>query len=448
MRRVFEHFFRVVLVGSLLLSLPCGRAAAHEPKELPPVGLKYYPSPYYDVYSDLEEERVREAILRMTRMAEEYHERTKEFTGAIRSKFRFYLFKNPEDYYRNGGPTKSFGAYITARDTLMSQGGDPSRDGLWRTIQHEGFHQFVHNVIGRGLPSWLDEGMAVYFEHSIFTGDGFVSGVLPAERGARVQEAIREKRLKSVRAMMAMTQVQWNAEADPTNYDMVWSMVYFLVHGEGGKYSAAFVNFLKDVGRNARPWEQSWVAFLGPADAFEKRWSDWWVAQDLGATGHDPEVRATVAALTSVLGRAAMAGQNFEGVEKFLVAAKDGSLKSPPAEWLPPSVLSEAIDRLDRLQASGEVTFALALHPAKLAGVTATKPDGTRITAAFNPKVREAIQRAVVVVDDLAPRLEQAKSLLEEKKKDQAKLLLKDALKRNPQSPLAPEAQKLLRQLG
>src|SRR4051812_34030066 len=87
-----------LLVGLALLG---GSVAGAEKKARgdAPAAMQTYSSPYYTIYSDLEPERVQEALLRMTRMAEEYHERTKEFSGAIRQKFPFYLFRNSDDYY-------------------------------------------------------------------------------------------------------------------------------------------------------------------------------------------------------------------------------------------------------------------------------------------------------------------------------------------------------------
>ena len=49
----------------------------------------------------------------------------------------------------------------------------------WHTVQHEGFHQFAHVVIRGDLPIWVNEGLAEYFGEAVFTGDGFVSGVIP-----------------------------------------------------------------------------------------------------------------------------------------------------------------------------------------------------------------------------------------------------------------------------
>src|SRR6266498_3222907 len=91
-------YFRAFVLLAFLGVVPPTRAA-RPPRADIPTGMQAYQSPYYDLYSDLEPERVQEAILRMTRMAEEYHERTKEFSGVIRQKFPFYLFKDVADYY-------------------------------------------------------------------------------------------------------------------------------------------------------------------------------------------------------------------------------------------------------------------------------------------------------------------------------------------------------------
>ena len=40
----------------------------------------------------------------------------------------------------------------------------------WHTVQHEGFHQFAHAVIGGDIPTWLNEGLAEYFGEALFTG--------------------------------------------------------------------------------------------------------------------------------------------------------------------------------------------------------------------------------------------------------------------------------------
>jgi len=72
----------------------------------------------------------------------------------------------------------------------------------------------------------------------------------------------------------------------------------------------------------------------------------------------------------------------------------------------------------------------------------ATMKDGTRILATFDPKAR--MSRTKVEVDDLTPSIAKAEALLAEQKKQDARKLLTDAIKRNPKSPDLEKARKLL----
>ncbi len=52
---------------------------------------------------------------------------------------------------------------------------------------------------------------------------------------------------------MAVTPEQWRAEMGIANYDQAWSMVHFLVHGDGGRYQPAFAKCVRELspGRSA-----------------------------------------------------------------------------------------------------------------------------------------------------------------------------------------------------
>ena len=116
----------------------------------------------------------------MTRMAEEYHARTQGFSGDIRERMPFY----PVQECRRGILQGRRAAWIGGRlrseyKSLMAIAGEDTQRQTWHVVQHEGFHQFAHFVIRGELPTWLNEGIAEYFGESVFTGDGFVSGVIP-----------------------------------------------------------------------------------------------------------------------------------------------------------------------------------------------------------------------------------------------------------------------------
>ena len=430
----------LALALALYCAVPTAVAQRRGGQAAAPAGMQVYSSPYYQIYSDLEKERVQEAILRMTRMAEEYHERTKEFSGAIRQKFPFHLFRNAEDYYAAGGMQGSAGVFMV-RDgeaKLMAIAGERSTNTTWHVIQHEGFHQFAYAVIGGNLPAWLNEGLAEYFGEGIYTGDGMVTGVIPPGRLKRVQENIKNRRFKSIQSMMLLSHEQWNREMNGLNYDMAWTMAHFLAHGESGKYQAAFSQFVKDLGRG-RTWDRAWVDNFGSAEGFEKRWADWWLAQEPLAT-KDLYVKAFVSTVASYVGRAAQQKQTFDTLEEFAKAAKEKSIKLPPNDWLPPTLATSMLELKDRL--GDDVTYGLG-KDARGPQVIATMTDGTRLVATF---VRNGPKKVVTTIDDLAPVMAKVKALIAEKKKGEAKAMLQDAIKRNPTSPQVGEARKLLPQ--
>src|SRR5687768_5204815 len=70
-----------------------------------------YETDYYIMHTDLDPDAAREAAIRMTKMAEEYYERTKEFSGQINRKFPFYLYRSPQEYLRTGGIPGSSGFF-------------------------------------------------------------------------------------------------------------------------------------------------------------------------------------------------------------------------------------------------------------------------------------------------------------------------------------------------
>src|SRR5205814_2716069 len=87
----------------LLIFLVCVAAANAE--------MPRYETKYYILYTDVPPEQAQEAALRMSRMAEEYHNRTRDFSGAVRTKFPFYLFQHREDYLTARGLTGTQGMF-------------------------------------------------------------------------------------------------------------------------------------------------------------------------------------------------------------------------------------------------------------------------------------------------------------------------------------------------
>jgi hypothetical protein len=353
--------------------------------------LKTYETRYYVLHTDLDRDVVRDAESRLGAMAEMYYARTKGFGGKITRKLPFYLYSEPQDYYAAGGIPGSAGVFDGEK--LMAIVALGNSAATWHVVQHEGFHQFVHAFIGGDIPIWVNEGLAEYFAQSIYTGDGFVTGVIPPQRLARLQGWIANGQARSIKDVMTTSHAAWNTGLSVVNYDQAWSMVHFLAHGDGGRYQKALNDFIGDVSRGML-WEQAWRKDFGTGTReFQEKWREYWLGMPPGASA-DLYARATVATLTSFYARALSQRQVFESFEAFYEAARAGRLKQHPEDRLPPSLLAEA---LARVTDCGE--WEIRKRSGQFA-VLCTMPDGRTLTGTFKVRNRRVQRSSVQVTVD------------------------------------------------
>jgi hypothetical protein len=385
-------------VAAAVALLAVGSAAmgqAKNPRKPPlPPAMKAYDTKYYTLYTDMDADTVREACLRVTSMAEEYYRRTKDFSGKVGSRLPFYLFKNKEDYSAAGGPSGSAGVFMhgSGGGKLMAIA---SNSGfIWHVVQHEGFHQFAAMMITPRLPVWVNEGMAEYFGEGIWTGDGFVSGVIPpSQLKNALRPLFKDSKYLPLTEMLGMSQETWNGKLRRENYDQAWSMVHFLAHADDGKYQKAFVQFINGIA-GGQQYEAAFVAQFGRnIDAFQKRWVEWWSDLPEEPT-EELYAQATVQKLTSFLARAYCEKQKFADFPEFLKAAKDGSLKCSEDLWLPPTLLKDAVKEAEELmdrkhQARWSLDVGDGKAPPK---VVLTMKNATVITGAFAPSILSSRQ--------------------------------------------------------
>ncbi len=308
--------------------------------------LRVHQTRHYVLHTDLDEHQVLEAKLRLGLMAEEYNRRLQGLAGAVRDRLPFYLFKNIKDYLAAGGPPGSAGVFDGTR--LMALASEKNPAAMWATVQHEGFHQFLLAAVGPGIPIWANEGLAEYFAHGQFTGDQFLTGLIPPVRLAIVKEKIRKGSFKPLVDMVRLKHAVWNVEMDGSNYDQAWSMVHFLAHADDGRYQQPFLAFLRDVSRRMEP-ERAWRLHFGDDfGAFERRWSEWWLAQPENPTA-DLYGEVVLSTLTSFYARARAMKQGFASADEFLDQAREGKLQFHPEDWLPPWLLEQALKAAPRV---------------------------------------------------------------------------------------------------
>jgi hypothetical protein len=264
----------------------------------------------------------------------------------------------------------------------------------WHVVQHEGFHQFVAQVIRGNMPIWANEGLAEYFGEGIWTGDAFVTGVIPDQRFARVKALIQDNKLRPFGQMLTLTSFQWRKDLDVRNYDQAWSVVHFLVNADDGKYRKLFGAFLGDVSAG----EPASVAFAqrfgDDTKAFEDKYVAWWTSLPEGSTAETYTV-AVCQILMSFLARSQVAGQKFKDVQEFFDLAKGDQLQCPKDQWLPPSLLKAALASSERRKTW---SIAGAVPRTKL---VLTAPDGTVFTTEYT---QDASKDFKVKVDIKHPR--------------------------------------------
>ncbi len=322
-------FALVVMAVAGVLCMP-GRAA----------DLRVHQTRYYVLHTDLDERHVLEAKLRLGLMAEEYNRRLQGLAGTVRDRLPFYLFKNMKDYLAAGGPPGSAGVFDGTK--LMALASEKYPAEMWATVQHEGFHQFLLAAVGLGIPIWANEGLAEYFALGQFTGDQFLTGLIPPARLAVVKEKIRKGSFKPLVDMVRLKHAVWNVEMDGSNYDQAWSMVHFLAHADDGRYQQPFLAFLREVSRRMEP-ERAWRQQFGDDfGAFERRWSEWWLEQPENPTA-DLYGEVVLSTLTSFYARARAMKQSFASADEFFEQAKEAKLQAHPEDWLPPWLLEQAL---------------------------------------------------------------------------------------------------------
>jgi len=376
-RCAFYFAFRILHSAFFILLLCSSPAAAQAPAALQ---LPRYETRYYTVYTDLPPDDAREAALRMTVMAEEYALRTRDFAARINSRMPFFLHAKLADYIANGGPEGTDGFFDGSR--LVAFGGRAGARS-WSTVQHEGFHQFAHKVIGQNLPAWVDEGLAEYFGEAIFTGDGYTSGIAPAWRIKRVKQRFAAGAFSPTAQLIQWDTGQWNQRLDLAHYDHAWTMVHFLAHAAGGKYRNAFAAYINDVA-GGRDKSAAWERHFGPVEQFDRAWRQWWMElpEDVSERQY---VAACTAMLTSYLARAASQKQSFADFEAFLAAVSAQQVRFHPEDWLPKSLAEAAVERATDDARRLGLSWSLASQ-GRSPTVVCTFKDGSQLIGRFTLK--------------------------------------------------------------
>lgn len=257
----------------------------------PSSGRKLPTSRYYAIRSDLAPELTKRYADHLDTMYDEFARRL-----VVRSGLRkrspdipnVLMFASQQDYldtlrtqFGINGTGSGGMFFVSPRGAGLAfwVGGLP-RQRVEHVIQHEGFHQFAYAFFGSEMPPWLNEGLAEFFGESVVDGGTVVIGQASPQVVGQVRKAVEEGKSIPFMDLLQMDDQRWNGNVRSgtaaLQYMQSWSMVHFLVYGEGGKYDALFVRMLRLLNSGKKPFDAMREAFGLANEANVREFEDAW----------------------------------------------------------------------------------------------------------------------------------------------------------------------------
>lgn len=233
-------------------------------------------TPHYTFKSDHNPDTIQTLASQQEALFRELYQRmSKTKPVAEVRRMLIFVFQTEEVYKKAMGKAADGSKGLYTGKAIGGWGDDI--DKLLATYRHEGAHQFVDQFIGSKCPVWLNEGLAVYYEHARFENGQLKTGQVPDYYASLLRQAAEGNTLIPVKDMLAMTSEAWAAavtgKATQTSlqYAEAWSMVHFLEYGDGGKYRTPFMQYLYFLARGTHQdaWRRTFGANLA---GFETRW--------------------------------------------------------------------------------------------------------------------------------------------------------------------------------
>lgn len=194
-------------------------------------------------------------------------------------KYEVWVYGSQQEYVRAGNPPGAGGHYEPLVRKLVLFRYQKLRD-LELVINHEGFHQFLHDYIQQ-IPQWFNEGLADYYGgyvHEVRQGKNFLVPRPNPWRLKLIQQAIRYKRTVPAEELMQMSRGEmYNRSSVSIHYAQAWAMVYYCI--EGGKsrrHDRVLLNYFKAL-RKGYDIEKAYQSTFGRVnmEAFDKAWKEY-----------------------------------------------------------------------------------------------------------------------------------------------------------------------------
>jgi hypothetical protein len=216
----------------------------------------------------------------MEEIHQEYARRLKGYELKVHDRFEVRVFARQEHYEAAlpGTLVGSAGAFISMDRLLAAYKGDRPDEQVFRTLYHEGFHQFMYSCIAKDPPLWVNEGLAEYFSEATWNGRSFTTGQVPVMKLHSVQQALRNGTAIPLPQLLARDSQTWlhsvrqGNTAGALQYDQAWSLIHFLVHSHGGRHRPKLLDYLRRVSDGADRREAFRASFGTRIAGFEQSW--------------------------------------------------------------------------------------------------------------------------------------------------------------------------------
>jgi Protein of unknown function (DUF1570) len=179
------------------------------------------------------------------------------------------------------------------------------------TLFHECTHLVIHNVCEE-VPTWANEGLAVFFESAERDDKGMKLETIPFNRLWQLKSMLKQGDL----SLNRLCQLSGMREYTGEYYPQGWALIYYLLYAEKGKNRKLFENFYG--GLTKKNWDGDNMGifkkyFGREPEAFYPDWK----AYVMGIEPRTPAelVAAATAAYTDWL--------DFESAQEFAVKALD-----------------------------------------------------------------------------------------------------------------------------
>ncbi|QDU35064.1 hypothetical protein KS4_31420 [Poriferisphaera corsica] len=257
-------------------------------------------SEHYKVYTNLEREAVEKYVEHLDEVYEAYIEFFAGYDVRKSGRNNAYLFATRQDMLnflkRQGIDARHAGAMFVPGwgvDGLVVTVEGWSESGTMGVLRHEAFHQAAHQFMGDRLPTWMNEGLAEYFDTSWFVEGRFVEGVVDMDRVRSMRDAVKRGAFIRLDDLFKMTNEKWaknmrkrvggrrarvssKMQGGKHQYTQSWLVVHFFMQHEKQAVRDAFEKYLRVIGRGRTHRQAYASAFNGvKMRDLERYWVDY-----------------------------------------------------------------------------------------------------------------------------------------------------------------------------